>query len=58
MMLHWQTKASSGGDEESSEHIKKHQFLDKVNEDTDQFGFVQASGKIYFYSRLFSSSYL
>lgn len=46
MMLHQQTRASSGGDEASFEHTEKHHFSDKVNEDADQFVLVQASGKM------------
>lgn len=48
MMLHRQMRSSFGGNEPSSEYVKKHLFSDKVNEGTDQFGLVQASGKLYF----------
>ena len=58
IMLHQQTRASSGGDKASSELIEKHHFSDKVNEDVDQFVLVQASGKNIFYTGSFSSSYL
>lgn len=48
MMLHMQMRPSFGGNEPSSEYTAKHPFSDKENEDTDQFGLVQASGKLYF----------
>lgn len=48
MMLHTQMRSSFGGNEPSSKYTEKHPFSDKVNEDTDQFGLVQASGKLYF----------
>lgn len=48
MMLHRQIRSSFGGNEPSSEYVEKHHFSDKVNEGTDKFGLVQASGKLYF----------
>lgn len=35
MMLYQQRRVSSGGEEAASEHIEKHQFSDKVNDDAD-----------------------